>query len=132
MNYFNLFWKSYLVLFLTFSTRVLCCSTGVGSGGTGSASAPQNFWIGENPGKIRENLGKISENRHKVPENLSKPLKIRAKMASNGSQYDMKSFFWRSLFMKLFSSKFGRTREKNPSHAQKFACSYTYAAPPQI
>jgi len=37
-------------------TNVVCCmnvvfyeDTGVGSGG---ASAPQNFWFGENPGKI--------------------------------------------------------------------------------
>jgi len=41
------------------STPILCCTTGVGGGG-----ANEQFWFGENHGKIRGNLGKISENLH--------------------------------------------------------------------
>jgi len=62
------------------STPILWCTTGVGGGG-----ANEQFWFGENPGKIRGNLCKISENLHKIPENLSKRLKIWAKMAPNGA-----------------------------------------------
>ena len=50
----------------------------------------QNFWFGENPGKIpenpgkiRRNLDKICENFRKIPENLGKLLEH---MSKNGAQ----------------------------------------------
>jgi len=46
---------------------------------------------------------KISEKLHKISENLSKPPKIWAKIAPNGDQNHLKSFFWRLLFMNFFS-----------------------------
>ena len=33
---------------------------------------PQQFWFGENPGKILQNLVEISENLHKLRESMSK------------------------------------------------------------
>jgi len=38
------------------------CSSGVGSGGAGGASAPPKVLICQNPDKIPENLGKIRKN----------------------------------------------------------------------
>ena len=69
MNYFSLFWKSYLVLFLTFTTALRFYATPlVYDPGVRTNSCDLV--------KIRGNLGKISENLHKIPENLCKRLKI--------------------------------------------------------
>jgi len=90
---------------------------------------PHKFWFGENPGKIpykpskyRGNLGKISEylqnswKSEQTPESMSEN-------GVNGVQNNMKSFFWRSLFMEY---QVWNNSGKNLSHPQKVACSYTY------
>ena len=50
-------------------------------------------------------------------------------MSKNGAQNNMKSFFWKSLFvMDFFSGKFATIRAKIiRTHPKKFACSYTIA-----
>ena len=123
MNYFSLFWKSYLVLFSTFITALrfyaapLVQKAGVRTNG---------FWFAENPGKIRGNLGKISENLHKIPENLSKRLKIWAKMAPNGAQNNIQNFFFVGHFFMEFFGQVTKNSGKDHLHPQNFACSYSY------
>ena len=106
MNYFSLFWKSYLVLFLTLALRFYVVPLVKEAVVEGVQAHHQKFSFGE----ICGNLGKISENLHKIPENLSKPLKICAKMALNGAQKNMKSFCFRG--RSFFSGTFGRIRAK--------------------
>jgi len=89
---------------------------------------PQTFWFGENPGKILENPSKISENFHELPENMSR---LPENMSKNGAQHatpnNMESVFLEVTFFGIiFGQVFGNSG-KNPSHLQKFACSYTYA-----
>jgi len=90
------------ILNIYHSTPILCCTTGVWGGGAGVQAHHQKFWFGENPWKSGQNLWKLSQN----PWNSEQTLKIWAKMAHNGSQKNMKNFFFggRSFFL----GKFGR------------------------
>jgi len=45
-------------------------ASGVGGGGEVGASAPQNIWFVDNPGKTPENLSKIPENPGKMAPNV--------------------------------------------------------------
>ena len=102
----------------------LCCTTGAGGGGA-SARTLKNIDLVKSRAKslkICGNLGKISENLHKIPENLSKPLKIWAKMAP---KITWRVFFGGHFLWSFFRASLGEFGN-NPSHPQKFACSYTY------
>jgi len=82
----------------------------------GCKRTTQNLWFGENPGKICGNLGKMSPNRCMCFDFTKMAPKIK-----------VQTVFWRSCFYLFF---FGQVREnlgKNPSHPQKFTCSYTHA-----
>ena len=89
------------------------------------------------------NLGKISKNPIKITDNPGKNGAQRCLTLKNGAQRLQKNtwiLFWRShqkrvLYGRKFVGKshtklFGHvwgTSGKNPSHAQKFACSYSHA-----
>jgi len=92
---------------------------------------PQTIWFGKNPGKIPENLGKITGNLGKISE-------IRAKMEPNVLWFE-KMVTWRVFFRRsseiwssytksgqIFFGQVWGNLGKNPSHPQKFTCSYTY------
>ena len=89
----------------------------------GCKRTPKNFElvkIRENPWKSKQNLlnlGQICENLRKIPENTGK-------YDAQRLQNHMQTFSWRSS-KKLFRQVW-RNSGKNPSHPQKFACSYTY------
>jgi len=118
-------------------------TSGVGGGDAGVQAHPQKFWFGENQGKISENLWKPSQNPWKSAQT---PWKYGQKWRP--TCFDLKKMTpivcgiqWRPFFgghpkngrhEKIFAQKvksFGSSLEKfgqNPSHPQKFACSYTY------
>ena len=73
MNYFSLFWKSYLVLFLTFITALRFYAAPLVQE---AGMRTNSFDLVKFREKIHGNLGKISKNLHKILENLSKRPKI--------------------------------------------------------
>jgi len=64
--------------------------------------------------QVRENLGK----------NGASSVLIFKKMCP--AWEEMQSFFWRSFSLEFFFGHVWENLGKNPSHHQKFACSYTY------
>ena len=108
MKFFSLFWKSYLVLFLTFIIALRCYVAPLVYH-AGCKHTHKSFDLV----KIRGNLGKISENFHKIPKNLSKSLKMWARMAL---KMTWRAFFLEVTFYGAFFRQVWENSGKNPSH----------------
>ena len=103
------FWRILLTQHAYYSTRTLltryctmCHCTGVWGGIQGGQAHPQNFWFGENPGKICGNLGKMCEHLRKI-----------ALCALILQKWHPKSkctlfLFWRSCFFSPFRASQGK------------------------
>jgi len=63
------------------------------AGVQGVQAHPQNFWFGENPGKITWNPGKICGNLGKMPEYLRK-IAVYALILQKSADL---CFYWRSM-----------------------------------
>ena len=117
---------------------------------------PQNFWFGENPGKMCENVRKIAlcaliftkmAPKTKAQTYFSGSYFCQVHFGKLGEIwtkivlevcFDFKKcaqhekicsrFFWKwvSFFGSFFGQVWGNLGKKS-SHSQKFACSYTYA-----
>jgi len=127
MKFFSLFWKSYLVLFLTFiiALRFYAAPLVWEAGCRGCKCTPKSFDLVKIREKSQGRLGKSVQT-------FTKSLKIWA----NSWKFEQEwrpaapKITWRAFFLEVtfYGDFFGYVSEnsgKNASHPEKIACSFT-------